>query len=89
MKLETGINGKAFGSITAHDLLELVTAALEGVTLPRHAIILERPIKESGAKKISVQLHPEVTATLHLAVVSTSQADGSDEEEIIIIEETA
>ena len=32
--------------------MELMLAELEGIELPRHAIILERPIKESGKKTI-------------------------------------
>ncbi len=73
LKLETGLVGKAFGSITAHDLRELIKKELPGITdeeLPRHAIVLDRPIKESGNKTISLRLHPDVTATLHLEVTS-------------------
>ena len=74
MKLETGMAGKAFGSITAADLMELMLAELEGVELPRHAIILERPIKESGKKSIQGRLHPEVTATLHVTIAADPKA---------------
>jgi large subunit ribosomal protein L9 len=83
MELATGLAGKAFGSVTAHDLMELLLAELEGVELPRHAIVLERPIKESGKKTISVRLHPEVTATLHVTIAAskgTEEKESSKEE---------
>jgi large subunit ribosomal protein L9 len=87
MKLETGMAGKAFGSITASDLMELMLAELEGIELPRHAIILERPIKESGKKTIPVRLHPEVTATLHVTITAAPQAGGGEEVLVEVTEE--
>ncbi|HLB34714.1 MAG: 50S ribosomal protein L9 [Verrucomicrobia bacterium RIFCSPHIGHO2_12_FULL_41_10] len=83
MKLDTGLQGKTFGSITANDLIERLTAELENVTIPRHAIVLDRPIKEGGDKSISVRLHPEVTATLHITVQSAPKVERrvDDEEE--------
>lgn len=82
MELATGLSGKAFGSVTAHDLIELLAAELKDVELPRHAIVLERPIKESGKKTIPVRLHPDVTATLHLTITaphSENEEEASDE----------
>lgn len=87
MKLETGMAGKAFGSITASDLMELMLAELGGIELPRHAIILERPIKESGKKTVPVRLHPEVTATLHLTITAAPKAGDNGQEEILIEED--
>jgi large subunit ribosomal protein L9 len=81
IKLETGMGGKAFGSVTAHDLIELVLAELQGIELPRHAIVLDRPIKESGNKQIPVRLHPEVTATLHVAITGEAEKVIAEEEE--------
>ena len=72
VKLDTNIAGKAFGSITAHDLLELVKAELKGVELPKHAIVLERPFKDTGDKTVSVRLHPDVVATLHVAIAAAA-----------------
>ncbi len=80
--LETGESGKAFGSITAKDLTEKVEAELKNVTLPRHAIELEKNIKESGDHEVSVRLHPDVTAKLHVKVTaSTPEAAEEGEEE--------
>lgn len=80
-QLETGLEGKAFGSITAHDLLELlqeelkVHAELKGTVLPKHAIVLERPFKETGEKTVPVRLHPDVTATLSIKITAASLAE--------------
>lgn len=81
VKLETGAAGKAFGSVTAHDLIELIKAELKDVEIPRHAIVLERPIKESGDKTISVRLHPDVTATLRIAITAATKAVSKETEE--------
>ncbi len=80
LTLETGESGKAFGSITAKDLTERVEAELKDVTLPRHAIALEKAIKESGDHEIPVKLHPDVTARLKIKV-SASQPPVEKEEE--------
>ncbi|MFZ4115612.1 MAG: 50S ribosomal protein L9 [Chthoniobacterales bacterium] len=84
VELETGIAGKAFGSITAHDLVELIKkelAELQDLEIHRHAIVLERPIKETGDKTISVRLHPDVTATLHLSVTAVGKVEQSESEQ--------
>ena len=83
VKLDTGLAGKSFGSITAHDLIELIKAELKDVEISRHSIVLDRPIKEGGDKTISVRLHPDVTATLHVAVTAAPKVERprDDEEE--------
>jgi len=74
LTLETGQGGKAFGSITAKDLTEKVEAELKDVTLPRHAITLDKGIKESGDHEIAVKLHPDVTAKLKVKVAASQPA---------------
>jgi len=69
IELETGEQGKAFGSVTATDLAERVKSELgPKFAIDRHRIQLERPIKESGDFEIPVKLHSDVTATLKLHV---------------------
>jgi large subunit ribosomal protein L9 len=77
LELETGSQGKAFGSITAKDLTEKLEAELKDVTLPKHAVQLEKGIKESGDHEISVRLHPDVTAKLKVKIAAAH----SEEEE--------
>lgn len=66
MTLAVGEGGKAFGSVTAHDILEALTR--QGLTLDKRALRLEHPIKTLGTHAIPVRLHPDVTATLKLVV---------------------
>ena len=75
VELETGEQGKAFGSITAADLAEKIKAELGGkVELDRHRIQLEKPIKDTGAHEVAIKLHHDVVAKLNLNV----KAKGAD-----------
>lgn len=69
--LETGETGKAFGSVTTRDIEEKLQSEF-GITIDRHKIELERPIKDSGEKEISVKLHPDVVATLKIEIKSST-----------------
>ncbi|MBI3321190.1 MAG: 50S ribosomal protein L9 [Candidatus Omnitrophica bacterium] len=66
LKLALGEDGKPFGSVTVHDIMEALTR--EGFEVEKHAIRLEQPIKALGIYEIPVQVHPQVTATLKLWV---------------------
>lgn len=66
--LETGESGKAFGSITSKDIYDRLIQEIPGLALERHAIELEKPIKETGPREVRVRVHKDVTATLHLLV---------------------
>lgn len=69
LELETGEQGKAFGSITAADLAEKIKAELGGkANIDRHRIQLDKPIKEAGTHEITVKIHHEVTARFSLTV---------------------
>lgn len=74
MQLETGATGKAFGSITVKDIEDALKKELPNAAIERHAIQLERPIKETGLHEIPVKLHSEVTATLKVTVKSANEA---------------
>lgn len=77
--LETGETGKAFGSVTTRDIEEKLLADF-GITIDRHKIDLERPIKESGEKEILIKLHHDVSATLKIDIKSSTQAAHAHEE---------
>jgi large subunit ribosomal protein L9 len=68
--LETGETGKAFGSVTSKDLHDRIVAELKLAELPKHAVVVDKPIKETGDHEVSVKLHADVTATLHFKVVA-------------------
>jgi len=79
--LETGQVGKAFGSVTAKDITDKVESEVKDLKLPRHAIVLERPIKESGDHDVTVKLHADVTATVRITIKFPVQQKQVDEEE--------
>ncbi len=72
--LETGAAGKAFGSVTAKDLADKLEAEL-GQPIDRHKIVLDRPIKDTGAHEIPIKLHHDVTAKLNVQVKSATQPE--------------
>jgi large subunit ribosomal protein L9 len=71
--LETGETGKAFGSVTAKDIEEKLQSE-HGITIDRHKIDLDRPIKESGEKEIPIKLHHDVSATLKVEIKAFTPA---------------
>ncbi|MCM3923717.1 50S ribosomal protein L9 [Frankia sp. AiPs1] len=62
-----GKEGRLFGSVTAADVVDAVTAA-GGPELDRRRVELTTPIKSLGAYTVAVHLHPEVTASVKLQV---------------------
>ncbi len=74
LELETGETGKAFGSITNHDLADKIRAELGGkVEIDRHKIELDSPIKTAGDYDIAVKLHHDVAAKFHLTVKTKTE----------------
>lgn len=81
LTLETGTQGKAFGSVTAKDIESAISRELPDVTLERHAIQLERGIKETGTHIVPVRVHPDVVADLKIKVESATKTEPSEEAE--------
>jgi large subunit ribosomal protein L9 len=77
-ELSTGQGGKAFGSVTSIDIHKELEAA--GISVERHSIELEKPIKKSGKSEVVIKLHSQVSATLTITVAAgeASDADQSD-----------
>jgi large subunit ribosomal protein L9 len=63
-----GSGGRLFGSITPTEIVDAVKAA-GGPQLDRRRLEMPGHIKTTGAYKIQVKLHPEVTATFPVNVV--------------------
>jgi large subunit ribosomal protein L9 len=76
--LETGETGKAFGSITAHDLVTRIRNEL-GNDIDRHKISLEHPIKTTGEHEVSIKLHHDVVANFKFTVKSTHEPSKTEE----------
>jgi large subunit ribosomal protein L9 len=70
--LETGESGKAFGSVTAQDIVDRLKNEL-GTDIDRHKIVLERPIKDTGEHEVAIRLHHDVTAQLVFQVKSAEE----------------
>jgi large subunit ribosomal protein L9 len=66
---KAGEEGKLFGSITVRDVADACEAA--GVAVEKSEVRLpEGPIRELGEFEITIHLHPEINATLKLAVIA-------------------
>jgi large subunit ribosomal protein L9 len=63
-----GTEGRLFGSITAQDVVDAVSAQA-GVVLDRRKLHLDEPIKTVGTHQIPVRLHPEVQFPVTIEVV--------------------
>src|SRR5437667_8779562 len=70
--LETGETGRAFGSVTAQDIMNRIKNEL-GAEIDRHKIVLERPIKETSEDEDTIKLHHDVTAQLVFQVKSADE----------------
>lgn len=57
-----GESGQLYGSVTARDIAEAVTAG--GMTVTRQQVVLDRALKVLGLEPIRVSLHPEVSVTV-------------------------
>lgn len=63
---QAGDSGQLFGSVSARDIAEGVTAA--GYTVGRGQVSLTAPIKTIGITAVTVVLHPEVTVEVKVNV---------------------
>lgn len=79
--LETGETGKAFGSITSKDIHDRLQAELANLELAKHAVELERPIKETGSHEVAVRVHADVIAKLTITVAAPKAAEAEEEED--------
>src|ERR1700738_2975223 len=71
-KLETGETGKAFGSITAQDIVTRLKNEI-GDEIDRHKIHLEHPIKTTGEHEVTIKLHHDVTVNFKFEVKSAHE----------------
>jgi large subunit ribosomal protein L9 len=66
-----GESGQLYGSVSARDIADAVTAA--GVTVERSQIVLDKPIKTLGLHSVRVVLHPEVSVTVTSNVAQSAE----------------
>jgi large subunit ribosomal protein L9 len=68
---QAGESGQLYGSVTARDISDGITAA--GFTVGRSQVVLERAIKTLGLHKQRVVLHPEVSVTVTVNVAQSAE----------------
>lgn len=64
---KVGEEGRLFGSVTAADIAEAVSAQA-GVEVDRKDVHLEEPIRSVGTHEVRVRLHPEVDPVITVDV---------------------
>ena len=69
---KAGEQGTLFGSVTAMDVAEGLTA--KGFNIDRRKILLDPPLKLVGEYDVHIKLHREVTATIKVKVESETEA---------------
>ena len=69
LSLRAGNGGRLYGSVTPAEIVDAVKAA-GGPELDRRRLQLPNAVKTVGDYKVSVRLHPEVTATFTLTVAA-------------------
>ena len=77
--------GALYGSVTTRDIADAATEG--GYSLDRRQVVLDQPIKDLGVHDVTVSLHPEVDATIHVNVArsadeATLQASGRTIQEL-------
>ncbi|HEY4283007.1 MAG TPA: 50S ribosomal protein L9 [Chthoniobacterales bacterium] len=82
--LATGESGKAFGSVTAQDIVNRLKNEI-GIEIDRHKIVLEHPIKTTGEHEVAIKLHHDVVTKFHFVIKSAEEpkseaAAGSSDE---------
>ena len=78
---QAGENGQLYGSVSGRDVAEAVQQ--DQGRVDRSMIVLDKPLKTLGVHDVKVQLHPEVTVTLHVNIARSQdeaerQARGED-----------
>ena len=69
IKASCGGDGRLYGSVTAKDISERLSADY-GITLDKRKLVVKDPIKAYGKYALEVRLYPEVTGTLNLLVTA-------------------
>ncbi|MGH6989843.1 MAG: 50S ribosomal protein L9 [Stellaceae bacterium] len=68
---QAGENGQLYGSVSARDIAEAVTAT--GFTVGRGQVVLDRAIKSLGLYQMRVVLHPEVSAAVTVNIAQSRE----------------
>ncbi len=72
---KAGEKGTLFGSVTAIDIAERLTA--QGFNIDKRRILLDAPLKVLGEYDVPIWVHREVSATIKVKVESEGEPEGS------------
>ena len=68
---QAGDSGQLYGSVSARDIAEALTAG--GYTVNRGQVAIEQPIKTLGLEKVRIRLHPEVSVIVTVNVARSAE----------------
>jgi large subunit ribosomal protein L9 len=84
---QAGETGQLYGSVSARDIAEALTAAKHKVE--RNHVAIQQPIKTLGMHKVPIHLHPEVESIITVNVArSPEQAERQAKGEDLSVRET-
>ncbi len=83
LTLQTGANGKAFGSVTSTDIHKALAEQPAKFNLDRHAILLDKPIKATGKFDVPVRLHAQVTTSLRVTVTAAGVKEAPEDDVVV------
>ena len=66
MSVEVNDLERLYGSINENDIVKAME--MEGFSIDKKTIIIEKPIEELGIFEVGIKLHPEVIAKIRLWV---------------------
>jgi large subunit ribosomal protein L9 len=69
LEIKGGEGGKTFGSISSKEIAKAVTDQYNK-EIDKKKITMSEPIKVAGTHEVTVKLHPKVTATLRVQVLT-------------------
>jgi large subunit ribosomal protein L9 len=71
LPVRAGAGGRLFGAVTLNDIAGAIAGAVSGgAHVDKRKIIVGNPIKSLGTHQVTVKVHDEVDATVHLNVVA-------------------
>lgn len=86
VELRIGASGKVFGAVTAREIAEKLSAAID-YPLDRKRIVIPEPIKRVGTHFVKVKLHQEVEAQLKLTVAEIRASEEEDAQAVAEVKE--
>ena len=69
LKVKSGSDGRTFGSVSTKEVQEALKAQA-GIDVDKKKFSVDVPMKNLGGYDVNVRLHKDVTAVLHVSVVS-------------------